>query len=205
MTLFSSHQKFVNLILVVIIAFGLIAGAFQHFVLTLPSQPDLPPRQIDGIVVATGGQGRISEGLKLLGETGADTMLITGVGTDASKQALATALSIYGDELAQFTCCVELDITAQDTSGNAKAAARWAAENNFQHLLLVTANYHMPRAKLAFLRHPSFTSAHPDIQLSYWPVIPADLKQDSWYASWSQLRLLGREFAKYSLARLHLI
>ncbi|MEC8744436.1 MAG: hypothetical protein VXX49_07225, partial [Pseudomonadota bacterium] len=61
------------------------------------------------------------------------------------------------------------------------------------------------RAKLAFLRHPSFTSAYPDIQLSYWPVIPADLKQDSWYASWSQLRLLGREFAKYSLARLHLI
>ena len=205
MTLFSSHQKFVNLVLVLIIAFGLIAGAFQHFVLALPSQPDMPPRQIDGIVVATGGQGRISEGLKLLGETGADTMLITGVGTDASKEALAAALSLYGDELSQFTCCVELDITAQDTSGNAKAAAKWAAENNFQHLLLVTANYHMPRAKLAFLRHPSFTSAHPDIQLSYWPVIPADLKKDSWYASWSQLRLLGREFAKYSLARLHLI
>ncbi len=141
-----------------VIAFGLIAGIFQHFVLTLPSQPDMPPRQIDGIVVATGGQGRINEGLKLLGETRADTMLITGVGTDASKGALATALSLFGDDLSQFTCCVELDITAQDTSGNAEAAARWAADNNLEDLLLVTANYHMPRAKLAFLRHPSASS-----------------------------------------------
>jgi len=205
MTLFSHRQKSVNLALIMVIAFGLIAGIFQHFVLTLPSQPDMPPRQIDGIVVATGGQGRINEGLKLLGETRADTMLITGVGTDASKGALATALSLFGDDLSQFTCCVELDITAQDTSGNAEAAARWAADNNLEDLLLVTANYHMPRAKLAFLRHPSFSSAHPKIRLSYWPVIPEDLSKDSWYASWAQLRLLGREFAKYSLVRLHLM
>jgi len=205
MKVFSSQQKFINPVLCVLIAIGVIAGLFQHFVLTLPIPPKMPPHQIDGIVVATGGQGRINEGLRLLGETRADKMLITGVGTDASKGALATALSLFGDDLTQFTCCVELDITAQDTSGNATAAARWAADNNLEHLLLVTANYHMPRAKLAFLRHPSFTSKNAGIQLSYWPVIPEDLSQGNWYTSWAQIRLLGREFAKYTLARLHLI
>ena len=205
MKVLSLQHKYINRALSVLIAIGFIAGLFQHFVLTLPHPPDMPPHQIDGSVVATGGQGRIDTGLTLLSDTRAATMLITGVGTDANKHSLALALSLSDDALALFTCCVDIDSTAQDTAGNAHAAAKWAAENNLTHLLLVTANYHMPRAKLAFLRHQLFSSDTSGVQLSYWPVIPEDLMQTRWYTSWAQIKLLGREFAKYTLAQLHII
>ncbi|MEC8122216.1 MAG: YdcF family protein, partial [Pseudomonadota bacterium] len=88
-------------------------------------------------------------------------------------------------------CCAELEFAARDTRGNARAARRWAETNKLASLYLVTANYHMPRAKLTFEREM------PHIDLHYWPVNPNDLHIDNWWTDPVLVRLLAREYAKF--------
>jgi len=47
-----------------------------------------------------------------------------------------------------FECCVDLDYTAVNTIGNAVETRRWALNHGFHSLVVVTSNYHMPRAML---------------------------------------------------------
>ena len=45
-----------------------------------------------------------------------------------------------------FTCCVDIDHSATNTIGNAIETRRWVKARGFQSLIVVTANFHMPRA-----------------------------------------------------------
>ena len=46
-----------------------------------------------------------------------------------------------------FDCCVDLGYQALDTAGNARETRDWAREHNItRSLIVVTSNYHMPRA-----------------------------------------------------------
>jgi len=176
------------------IAFGLLVFSFvaglQYFVLTLPKADDRPPAS-DGIVVITGGQQRLGTGLALLKDGIAKKMLVSGVGRGVTKAILAQELELDRPSREALECCVELEFEAGDTRGNARAARKWAAENKLNSLLLVTANYHLPRATLIFQNQLD------DIIIHVWPVSPNDFDPKTWWADPSILRLLGREFAKY--------
>src|SRR3546814_17460962 len=63
---------------------------FAWFSLLLP-QPFETHRKTDGIVVLTGGAGRIGRGLDLLQAGAAKTMLISGVDRDVRPRELAVA------------------------------------------------------------------------------------------------------------------
>ena len=171
-----------------------VLACLQHFALTLPQPDKMLPGKTDGLVVPTGGQARIQEGLRLLHGGAASRMLITGVGQDVSKQVLATELRLTADHLQTFTCCVDIDKVALDTKGNAKAALIWAENRKFSTLRLVTANYHLPRAHLEFSR------LLPHHKVTGWPVMPPDLQARDWYWHWPTVRLLTREYAKYLFA-----
>ena len=45
-----------------------------------------------------------------------------------------------------MTCCVDLDYSAINTEGNAIETKRWAHRRGIRSLIVVTSNYHMPRA-----------------------------------------------------------
>ena len=94
----------------------------QHFALTLPQKPPLAASLTDGLVVATGGQSRIIEGLRLIEQGASMRMLITGVGKGISKTSLTETFATSARQRAIFDCCVDLDATAIDTKGNAIAA-----------------------------------------------------------------------------------
>ena len=175
-----------------------LAACLQHFVLTLPQPKAGLPAQTDGLVVPTGGQARIQEGLMLLYNETAQRMLITGVGHSVSKRALARQLNLSASQLATFRCCVDIEKTAMDTKGNAKATRIWAETNKFSTIRLVTANYHLPRADLEFKR------LLPTQTIKNWPVIPPDLQLNGWYLHWPTIRLLAKEYAKFLLARIWL-
>ncbi|NBW04333.1 MAG: YdcF family protein [Alphaproteobacteria bacterium] len=174
----------------VVILFSLIAG-FQHFVLTLPKTPPDAPARADGIVVITGGQQRLATGFALLQAGRSTKMLVSGVGNGVNKAILARELGLDHHGTSLFDCCVELEFQAGDTRGNAVAAQSWSARNQIRSVLLVTANYHMPRAAQIFTRQM------PDIGFIFWPVSPDDLTLQNWWYQPSILRLLGREYAKY--------
>ena len=175
-----------------------VAACLQHFVLTLPQPKAVLPNPTDGLVVPTGGQARIQEGLTLLHNRTAQRMLITGVGQSVSKKALIRQLNLSAEQLAIFHCCVDIEKTAMDTKGNAHAARMWAEANKFSTIRLVTANYHLARADLELKR------LMPGHTIRSWPVIPPDLQLNGWHLHWPTVKLLAKEYAKYLLARVWL-
>ncbi|HBV79026.1 YdcF family protein [Alphaproteobacteria bacterium] len=180
-----------SLLIVLLLGCALFMAGLQHFVLTLPKPAPLANGATDGIVVITGGQQRLADGFDLLQSGAGKALLVSGVGQGVSKAILADELNLDPRETALLDCCVTLEFQAGDTRGNAVAAGKWAQINGFRSLRLVTANYHMPRAKAIFTRKL------PDIALSYWPVSPDDLDLDIWWKTPPIIRLLAREYAKY--------
>lgn len=174
----------------VIAAASLVAG-LQHFVLTLPQPTKNAIQFTDGIVVVTGGQQRVDDGLFLLTNGMADRMLISGVGEGVSRAVLIQELGLDDKEANALFCCSELDFTASNTRGNAVAAHEWAQQHGMRSLRLVTANYHMPRALVVFAREM------PELDLYQWSVIPSDLRIEDWWLDRAMFRLLAREYAKY--------
>ena len=177
-------------VLCVFVTLSLIA-MLQHFILTLPKPASVNVSITDGIVVATGGQARIEEGLRLLSEGRASQMLVTGVGKGISHTSLKRTLRLTTAQIRVLECCVDLDAAARDTIGNARSAALWADANALKSLRLVTANYHLPRAQNEFQR------AFPETSLHVFAVLPPDLKLDTWYRHWPSAKLLVREYGKY--------
>jgi uncharacterized SAM-binding protein YcdF (DUF218 family) len=178
------------LVAVTILLAVMIAG-LQHFVLTLPKATADPLQFTDGIVVMTGGQQRLSDGLQLLGAGMAKKLLISGVGEGVDRDILVQELALSEAQSNTLFCCVELDHAAQDTRGNASVARQWAKTHKMKSLRLVTANYHMPRTLLIF------SPEMPDVDLYQWPVSPEDLNLRNWWHDLAALRLLTREYAKY--------
>ena len=173
------------------LASAILLSGLQHFVLTLPNATGKQLQYTDGIVVMTGGQKRLDDGLHLLTEGIAGKMLISGVGDGVSRAVLVQQLDLDERQINALFCCVDLDFSAEDTRGNARAARRWAIENNMRSLRLVTANYHMPRALLVF------ANEMPEFNLYQYPVNPDDLRLEGWWHDRAMLRLLFREYAKY--------
>jgi uncharacterized SAM-binding protein YcdF (DUF218 family) len=148
------------LALAVLAAVLLFVGGFAVFVVKSPTPPAGFTGQADGIVVLTGGPQRISEALELLRNHQGRRLLITGVHPHTSERRLS---QLSGEETL-FGCCVDIDRAAADTRGNAAEASRWAAQNHFDRLIVVTSDYHMARALLEFSRRM------PNRTLTPWPV-----------------------------------
>jgi uncharacterized SAM-binding protein YcdF (DUF218 family) len=93
-----------------------------------------------------------------------------------------------------LSCCVDLDRSAVNTRSNAAETQRWARERGFKSLIVVTSNYHMPRA-IVELSH-----AMPDVALIPFAVVGDKWRDEPWWTSGATLRLLLSEYAKYVAA-----
>ena len=178
-------------LLVLLVVLGLALASFQKFVLTLPNDETNLPAPIDGLVVATGGQLRIQKGVELLAGGKADRMLISGVGKGITKELLKENLAISNRQASFFDCCVEIEFTATDTNGNAQATFEWMQKHALDDILLVSANYHLPRAELIFKQYL------PENSVYFQAVNPPDLKLSAWHSNWQTTRLLLKEYLKY--------
>ena len=104
-----------------VLATATLVAGLQHFVLTLPQATTGAIQYTDGIVVVTGGQQRLDDGLELLTAGKAERMLISGVGEGVNRAVLVQELGLDDREAGALFCCVELDFTADNTRGNAAA------------------------------------------------------------------------------------
>lgn len=101
----------------------------------------------DAIVVLTGGQGRIYEGLSLLEKGNAKMLFISGVDKSVKLKDL---ISKWNGDISKITCCTTLGYQAKNTRDNAFETNQWMESNGFVTLRLVTSDYHIPRAHLEF-------------------------------------------------------
>ena len=107
-------------------------------------------------MVLTGGSSRVSDAMELLAGGYGKRLLISGVHPTNAASDISRSLP---DNQSLLTCCVDLDRSAVNTRSNAAETRRWAHERGFKSLIVVTSNYHMPRA-IVELSH-----AMPDIAL----------------------------------------
>ena len=63
-------------------------------------------------------------------------------------------------------CCVELDSISTNTYSNALETLKWVKKNNISEFILITSNYHMPRAIL------EFKNRMPNQQIFTYPITP---------------------------------
>ena len=126
-----------------ILSFVLLIWAlgFVWFALFLP-QP-APPEASDGVIVLTGGTGRIDRGLELLRSGKTRQLLVSGVDREVRPSEFAAEFKV---EPQLMRCCVTLGFEATDTRSNAREAARWMAEHKLRTVRIVTTDWHMRRA-----------------------------------------------------------
>ncbi|MEM9262191.1 MAG: YdcF family protein [Pseudomonadota bacterium] len=98
-----------------------------------------------GLVVFTGGHDRIPSALKLLNRTEGARLLISGVNPDVTRQDLS---ELWSEVSTRFDCCVDLGKEATSTVGNATEAEGWVQSHQFDRIVVITSDYHMPRALL---------------------------------------------------------
>jgi uncharacterized SAM-binding protein YcdF (DUF218 family) len=165
--------------------FALFAGHVSN--LAAPENP----QSADAIIVLTGGQSRIDAALELLKSGKGERLLISGVNPVASSESLRAATGADRD---LFKCCVDIDREALDTIGNAEQSAEWVEKHNYQSVILVTNNYHMPRSLLEMRRLLQNARVDP------YPVVNSRLENGSWLAKPDAIRVILTEYTKYLAA-----
>lgn len=173
------------LVLALIWASGLYA--FGRRVERMTPAPE--PPDADAIVALTGASSlRLAAAAQLLEEGKARRLLISGVNRSASRAQVREVAQDVGRE---WDCCVDLGFQAATTRGNAQETAGWMARHRFRSLIVVTADYHMPRSMLEL--HASM----PHVELHPYPVATATLEARRWWRGSTDARRLAVEYSKY--------
>lgn len=167
-----------------------VAGGFVVFVFVVSRSAEPPPRA-DAIVALTGGGGaRIEAGMALLEAGLGARLLISGVHPDTPDGDVLDLAN--AQDPAMFTCCVDLDRRATTTFENGEETARWARENGYGSLIVVTSDFHMPRAIRVISR-----AADHELTLYPYSVSRPDGAAGGWSERVRNLRRLSVEYVKY--------
>ena len=173
------------LILVLIWVVGLFAFAAR----IARSTPAPDPQPADAIVVLTGPSiARVTTAMKLLEDGKGGRLLVSGVNRKATRADIRSVSKAPGQ---LYDCCVDLGFSAVDTIGNGRETAAWARAYGFKRLLVVTADYHMPRAIL------ELKGALPEGQFSPYPIATDELDAKHWWRTAGGARRMVFEYSKY--------
>ncbi len=147
-------------------------------------------KKTDAIVVLTGGSNRIKEGVDLLNKGMGEKLFISGVNQDVSIEDIISSenLVITTDRE------IVLDKKSKNTSQNAAQAMKWADENGFESIRLVTSWYHLPRSLAEF--YDNNDSNDRDVTIVGHPVL-SDNVERRWWNSPKSFWLVMKEYHKF--------
>lgn len=164
---------------------GWVAG-FIFFVLNQAGPADFSI-ETEGVAVLTGGPGRLARGVAVLEAGSAKRLLISGVDRSVRPQELLGAAAIPPR---LFACCIDLGFDADSTRANAQEVALWVERRGYRSVRLVTAGYHMPRARAELAaRLPEGVTIIPDgvrAGLPFWAMLQ---EYGKFQAAWLMLRV----------------
>jgi uncharacterized SAM-binding protein YcdF (DUF218 family) len=185
------------IVLILLAAWGAGLLAFANRVANSTPPPD--PPQADAIVALTGASViRLEAAEALLEEGLGERLLISGVNRETTRKQVRATLITGGQATGDrapagraFDCCVDLGFQAENTLGNARETAPWVARHHYHTLIVVTADYHMPRALL------ELKAAMPGVALYPFPVATEAVDARRWWASPDDARRMVLEYCKY--------
>ena len=105
--------------------------------------------KIDGIVVLTGDQYRIAKGIELLKNYPDKKLLISGVNKNINAIDI---MKKFPNNKNFFECCIDIGKDAKNTFENIIETFEWMKSNEFNSIIIVTSDYHVPRVKLEINR-----------------------------------------------------
>ena len=172
----------------------LLGLGFLWFIWRVPAVEVPLDRNADGIVALTGGASRITDAIELLASGRGRRLLISG----ANRATNSNEISRLNPEFERWVrCCVDFD-RSLNTLGNAIETRRWAQSRGFHSLIVVTSNYHMPRA-LAEIAHQL-----PGVALVPFPVVTDRQRTEPWWSGGARAKLMFSEYVKYIFAKLRM-
>lgn len=183
-------MKFLTFIAILVLIWTIGLFAFADRVRGFTPAPE--PARADAIVALTGPSAeRVNAAIRLLEQDKGQRVLISGVNREVRRQELR-ALTPGSNRL--FNCCVDLGFEAEDTVGNAQEIAAWADAKGYDSLIVVTSDYHMPRA-LTEIR-----AAAPGVELTPYAVETPSLDNSRWWKAAVTARRMTLEYMKYLAA-----
>ena len=159
-------------------------------------------KESSNIVILTGGTNRIKDGLKIIEGFRKENknnykILVSGTGTGFTKNSLKKKLGPnFNPKLIQ--CCIDLDSVSKNTFTNASETFKWAKKNDIKEFILITSNYHMPRAIL------EFENIMPNLKIYTYTITPDRHEIENWLSSYQTFGLVFTEYCKYIFANLRI-
>lgn len=171
-------------------------GSVYVFTQHIPTQPNEPLPDADAIIVLTGGSGRIELGTELLVAGKAPVLFVSGANEEVSYEDMIRLTppqnrTFVGQAVGSS---ILLGSNAQNTIGNAAEAKKWLEQTPHQHILLVTSNYHMPRAL------GEFRFSMPNKRFTPVAVIPKEVTHPVWWLTDSYRSIVLSEYYKFIIS-----
>ena len=154
------------------------------------------------IVILTGGANRIKDGLKIIQDFKNSNninykILVSGTGMGFTKSSLKKKLGPnFNSQLIQ--CCIDLDSVSKNTLTNASETVKWTNKNDIKEFILITSNYHMPRAIL------EFKNVMPNLNIYTYAITPKKHDIKNWLSSYQTFSLVFTEYCKFIIAGLRI-
>lgn len=182
--------------LVIAASIILYISGFIYFTYTANRmETELPESSNSLVVVFTGAKGRINKGFEVAHDL-STTLLISGVHEETSLSAILSYNEV--DPTVADKVDVILGRMAQNTYENAIESDICATTRSFDSIIVVTSNYHLPRASAMM----SIVSDHP---VYYIAESSKRLGLVSFMKKPSNLPLVLREYHKYLRLKLYYI
>lgn len=172
---------------------AVIVAGFAVFAISIEHFPQRVFHKADGIVALTGGEDRIQEAVRLLGEGRGRRLLITGVNPTTDKLELVTYNGLSTRDVSLFRCCVDLDKRALNTEENAQETTAWARRKGYRSIVVVTSAYHMPRTLI------ELRQSMPHVTLIPFPV-KSERMEHGWWSNKQCARVMLKEYVKFLTA-----
>ena len=191
------YKPFFSITLISLIIYFFIGLVdYQERILSLK---EYSPKKASNIVILTGGSNRIRDGLKIIKnlENSAiinTKLLISGTGKGFTISNVKKLLPKNKSLNIFLNCCIELDNKSQNTHSNAIETFKWAKKNNIKTFILITSNYHMPRAVL------EFKARMPNFEIITHPITPKKHDISNWMHSFETFSLIFIEYSKFLIA-----
>ena len=190
---------FIFLLTSIFTLFFIELNNFKNNILFLTKYNDI---EIPNIVILTGGANRIKDGLKIIQDFKNSKninykILVSGTGMGFTKSSLKKKLGPnFNSQLIQ--CCIDLDGVSKNTLTNASETFKWTSKNDIKEFILITSNYHMPRAIL------EFKNVMPNLKIYTYAITPKKHDIENWLSSYQTFSLVFTEYCKFIIAGLRI-
>ena len=190
---------FIFLLTSIFTLFFIELNNFKNNILYLTKYNDI---ESPNIVILTGGTNRIKDGLKIIQDFKNSKninykILVSGTGMGFTKSSLKKKLGPnFNSQLIQ--CCIDLDGVSKNTLTNASETFKWTNKNDIKEFILITSNYHMPRAIL------EFKNVMPNLKIYTYAITPKKHDIKNWLGSYHTFSLVFTEYCKFIVAGLRI-